>query len=293
MSPTAADVVVIGGGIVGTAAAAFLAEAGARVTLVERDGLASGASGANSGVVQHPFDPVLARTLSRDARAVPATSPRPTSASASARSRPACSTCPPTKRLSGMSTGRLPTRFRPSTGSWPRATRCARSSLPSAPGLWGCRVGIGYPVAPAASTYAYATIAERRGVGVRMGRTAALDRRGDAVVGVVVDGERTPADAVLVAAGPWSPSAHRPDRGLATDPRTLGRRRRDGAADRPDPRPRGGRDRRRDRHAERAARADETDLVDFSLVPFDGVAVGRVDLPRPPAGSRWRGWNGS
>ena len=52
--------VVIGGGIVGTAAAAFLAEAGARVTLVERDGLASGASGANSGVVQHPFDPVLA-----------------------------------------------------------------------------------------------------------------------------------------------------------------------------------------------------------------------------------------
>src|SRR3954463_7322980 len=54
------DVVVIGGGIVGTAAAAFLNEAGARVTLIERDGLASGASGANSGVVQHPFDPVLA-----------------------------------------------------------------------------------------------------------------------------------------------------------------------------------------------------------------------------------------
>ena len=60
MSPTVADVVVIGGGIVGTAAAAFLAEAGVRVTLIERDGLASGASGANSGVVQHPFDPILA-----------------------------------------------------------------------------------------------------------------------------------------------------------------------------------------------------------------------------------------
>src|SRR4029077_13112015 len=52
--------VVIGGGIVGTAAAAFLAEAGAAVTLIEREGLASGASGANSGVVQHPFHPVLA-----------------------------------------------------------------------------------------------------------------------------------------------------------------------------------------------------------------------------------------
>jgi glycine/D-amino acid oxidase-like deaminating enzyme len=59
-SGTAPDVVVVGGGITGTATAAFLAVAGARVVLVERDGLASGASGANSGVVQHPFDPVLA-----------------------------------------------------------------------------------------------------------------------------------------------------------------------------------------------------------------------------------------
>ena len=75
-----------------------------------------------------------------------------------------------------------------------------------APGVWGCRVGIGYPVAPASSTYAYATIAERRGVRVRAGRTATLDRRGDAVVGVVVDGASTPADAVLVAAGPGSPA---------------------------------------------------------------------------------------
>src|SRR4029079_17184669 len=53
------DVAVIGGGIVGTAAAAFLAEGGARVTLYEREALAAGASGRNSGVVQHPFDPAM------------------------------------------------------------------------------------------------------------------------------------------------------------------------------------------------------------------------------------------
>ena len=52
-------VIVIGAGIVGTAAAALLAEGGAHVTLYERAGLASGASGANSGVVQHAFDPAL------------------------------------------------------------------------------------------------------------------------------------------------------------------------------------------------------------------------------------------
>ena len=37
MTATGTDVVIIGGGIVGASAAAFLAEAGATVTLVERD----------------------------------------------------------------------------------------------------------------------------------------------------------------------------------------------------------------------------------------------------------------
>jgi glycine/D-amino acid oxidase-like deaminating enzyme len=54
-----ADVAVVGGGIVGCATAAFLAAAGARVTLYERAEVGAGASGRNSGIVQHPFDPVL------------------------------------------------------------------------------------------------------------------------------------------------------------------------------------------------------------------------------------------
>ncbi len=53
------DVAVIGGGIVGTAAAAFLAEGGAEVTLAEQTEIGAGASGRNSGAVQHPFDPAL------------------------------------------------------------------------------------------------------------------------------------------------------------------------------------------------------------------------------------------
>ena len=54
------DVAIIGGGIVGCAAAAFLSERGARVELFERAELAGAASGRNSGVIQHPFEPVLA-----------------------------------------------------------------------------------------------------------------------------------------------------------------------------------------------------------------------------------------
>jgi D-amino-acid dehydrogenase len=74
-----------------------------------------------------------------------------------------------------------------------------------APGLWACRVGIGFPVWPGASTYAYATLAEGRGVKIRMGRAATIGRAGDMATGVVVDGRRIDADQVLVAAGPWTP----------------------------------------------------------------------------------------
>jgi D-amino-acid dehydrogenase len=53
------DLAVIGGGIVGVTAATFLAEAGADVTLAEQSEIGAGASGRNSGAVQHPFDPAL------------------------------------------------------------------------------------------------------------------------------------------------------------------------------------------------------------------------------------------
>lgn len=54
------DVTVVGAGIIGCSAAAFLAEAGARVTVYDRSGIAAGASGRNSGVLQHPLDDRLA-----------------------------------------------------------------------------------------------------------------------------------------------------------------------------------------------------------------------------------------
>ena len=62
-----ADVAIIGGGVLGCALAAFLAEGGASVRLHERDVLGAGASGRNSGVLEHPLDdalePLYARSL--------------------------------------------------------------------------------------------------------------------------------------------------------------------------------------------------------------------------------------
>jgi glycine/D-amino acid oxidase-like deaminating enzyme len=211
MSGRASDVVVIGGGIVGAAAAAFLAEAGARVTLVEREGLASGASGANSGVVQHPFDAVLAGlyhetvALYRELSAADAGFRMP--------DEPA--------GLLYLSFDETAVR---GVGSALRAAFpelevvvvtgmvLERLEPAVAAGLWACCVEMGYPVPPGASTYAFATLAERRGAVVRLGRSAALDLVGDEVVGVVVDSRRIPCDAVLVAAGPWTPAIIDPTR---------------------------------------------------------------------------------
>jgi glycine/D-amino acid oxidase-like deaminating enzyme len=197
------DVLVIGGGIVGTAAAAFLAEGGASVVLVEREGLASGASGANSGVVQHPFDPVLAVlyretvALYRELAAADlgfrlADEPAgllyvsPDEAAVRGVDRSLAAAFPDLDRI--VAGGAALNEIEPAVG----------------PDLWACRVGIGFPVQPAASTYAYASLAERRGAAIRLGRSATLAVDGDRVVGAVVDGQSLLAGAVLVAAGPWS-----------------------------------------------------------------------------------------
>ena len=45
------DVAIVGGGVIGCAAAYYLTEAGASVTLLERDGLAGEASGAAAGML--------------------------------------------------------------------------------------------------------------------------------------------------------------------------------------------------------------------------------------------------
>ena len=86
--------------------------------------------------------------------------------------------------------------------------------------------------------------------------------------------------------------AHRPDRRLAADPRAMGRRHRDRAADGTDPRPRGGRDRRRDRGRDRAGRRPPGPGR-LQPGPARRDRRGRLDLPRAAAGSGGVGRSGS
>lgn len=204
-SRRATDIVVVGGGIVGTAAAAFLASAGAKVVLVEREGLASAASGANSGVVQQPFDRILAglyretielyRELSRRSASF-TLAPEPAGMLFVSESEEAVH-----RQAAGVSADFPELRVEVAGGP---ALRVLDPAL--APDVWACRVDIGYPVMPGATTYAYASLAEELGATIRQGRAASLSRSGDRVTGVTINGQTLTADAVLVAAGPWAPA---------------------------------------------------------------------------------------
>lgn len=203
--PTAPDVAIIGGGIIGAATAAFLAAAGADVTLFERTAIAAAASGRNSGVIQHPFDPVLVG-LYRESLALYRALAAESAGGFELPDEPA---------------GLLAVGWeeRPAAdlvADWAAAYPETRPELLSGPALLAvepalapdvvaCRVEIGYPVVPAAATRAFAALAEAAGASIWIGGEARVVVRGDIAIGVEVDGEIQSAGAVVVAAGPWTP----------------------------------------------------------------------------------------
>ena len=205
MSPPT-DVAIIGGGIVGCAAAAFLAEAGVRADLYEQDEVASAASGRNSGSVQHPFDPVLRdlhlETLRHYGELADFELTEPVGVLMLARDRAVLE--PSVVEVARDSPELVPALLEPDE---------LRTVEPTVrPGLWGCRLETGYPVGPAAATRAFAKRAYAAGVRFHEGETAWPWVIGARARGVLAAGVRRPAAAVLVAAGPWTPEVIDPTR---------------------------------------------------------------------------------
>jgi glycine/D-amino acid oxidase-like deaminating enzyme len=205
----AADVVIVGGGIVGASAAAFLAEAGAHVVLVERDRIGAAASGRNSGFIQGPFDPTLAglhtesldlyRRLGQATRgtATPFALPDEPSGLLMVSTDPSA-----TEQLAQELTALVP-HLEPLFVS---GSELQRLEPTLAPDIAACRLGIGYPVRPASAVEAYAALARSHGAQLALGSPAQLEVVGDRVTGVNVDGRSIGAETVIVAAGPWTPA---------------------------------------------------------------------------------------
>jgi glycine/D-amino acid oxidase-like deaminating enzyme len=204
----APEVAIVGGGIIGAAAAAFLAAAGVRVTLYERTDIAAAASGRNSGVIQHPFDPVLVALyreslgLYRELAGASAGAFRLGDEPAGLLMIGPVEEAAAAGKIADAWAATYPDA-RPETV----AGRSLRDLEPAlAHDLVACRLAIGYPVAPGSATRAYGRLAEARGATIRLGADVALALHGDIAVGVLVDGRLEPSGAVLVAAGPWSPT---------------------------------------------------------------------------------------
>jgi glycine/D-amino acid oxidase-like deaminating enzyme len=197
------DLLIVGGGIIGCAAAAFAAERGASVLLLEATEIGAGASGRNSGAVQHPFDPVLA-DLHRASRrmydelsaaddafdfpSAPAGLLLLTDDLAAARDRIA--------ELQAQD---------PALASELLDTTALQRLEPMlADGLSAIRLETGFPIPPEAATYAFAARAHRAGAEIQLdSRVVAVSGGPPAVT--LADGTVVEAGAVLVATGPWTP----------------------------------------------------------------------------------------
>jgi glycine oxidase len=197
------DVAIIGGGIIGVSAAAFLAEAGMSVGLFEHDDVASGASGRNSGAIQHPFDPYLAELHRRTI-----TLYRELSAGTDFELAPE----PVGLLLLSADTDAVIAAAAAIVGHSPDLAPAVldhaqlRALEPAiAPDLVACRIKTGYPVVPAAATKAFAARARRAGVTIEIGAAAEVTVAGGQAAGVkLASGRLVIADKILVAAGPWT-----------------------------------------------------------------------------------------
>ncbi len=200
------DVAVIGGGIIGCSSAAMLAERGMRVVLFEATAIGAGASGRNLGVLQHPFDPVLAplfhdsldRYLRLAAEVGGAFEVRPEPAGLLLIDADA-----DTARTQADNLRAAVPELR---AEFLDADAVAEAEPSLARGFAACRLETGHPLPPAAATAAWARVAQDRGVQLQVGTAVRPRLDGDRVAGVQLDdGETVAAERVLLAAGPWTP----------------------------------------------------------------------------------------
>ena len=194
-----ADVAIVGGGVIGCACAAFLAEAGASVRLYERDVLGAGASGRNSGVLEHPLDEALEPLFARSLEHYAALGgfpfgPEPVG----------CLVLGEDPAPLRAKAAELAPRFASLGFDWLDPADLAREEPGLAPGLSALRMATGRPVPPAAAVRAFADRARAAGAELLEGTGARPVHDGDRVAGVHTATGFEPAGAVVIAAGPWS-----------------------------------------------------------------------------------------
>jgi glycine/D-amino acid oxidase-like deaminating enzyme len=206
-APASADVIVIGGGIIGCAAAAIMADRGAEVILVEGTEIGAGASGRNLGAVQHPFDPVLAPLHDESLTRYRALAGVSDGAFTIGDGPAGLLLLNRDADAAALQARRMADAFPELSPEYLGPEELTATEPMLAPGPGAVRLHTGYPVPPAAATAAWADLAARNGAAFVVGACATPTIRDARVTGVALDdGTAIASQAVLVAAGPWTPA---------------------------------------------------------------------------------------
>jgi glycine/D-amino acid oxidase-like deaminating enzyme len=183
-------VIVCGAGVMGAAAAYFLARRGVAVTVVERTGVACAASGKSGGFLALDWcDGSPVEPLARLSFGLHAELAREIAADYGYRRMD-------TYMLAARETGRVAGGHRIPAPGWIDGPAVVAGALGSPETT--------AQVHPARFTTALLDAAQARGAELRKGVVEAVATRGRAVAGVTVDGETIAADAAVLALGPWT-----------------------------------------------------------------------------------------
>jgi glycine/D-amino acid oxidase-like deaminating enzyme len=214
-SGAGSGVVIIGAGIAGMATAYYLAKAGIRSTVIERDGLASHASGFAYGGLSggipngpEPNQPVIRHSMALF-KELAMELPGQSDVDIQYQDRPALKIALNDDEASAL-TQHL---------DWQRAQPGYQVTMldhdqvlaleprinPDV--VAGMHIEGGADVEPYRLTLALAQAAEKMGVVIRTGNVVGLHHHGSQVRGVALDGEEIPAETVVLAMGPWSGAA--------------------------------------------------------------------------------------
>jgi glycine/D-amino acid oxidase-like deaminating enzyme len=183
-------VIVCGAGVIGAATAYYLARRGVAVTVVERTGVACGASGKSGGFLALDWcDRTEVGPLARLSFAIHAELARELGADYGYRRMD-------TFMLAARETGAVAGGHRIPAPRWIDGPAVVAGALGSTE-----TTAQGHP---ALFTTALIDAARAGGAEIRKGVVQGVITRGRAVTGVTVDGEALDADAVVLAMGPWT-----------------------------------------------------------------------------------------
>ena len=208
------DVIIAGAGVIGCATAYYLAREGCSVTVVERESIASGASGVAAAMISQTFegDPLADLSdFSRGRHAELARDlPAETGTDYGYRINPELYAAFSPDAARDLKASEDAFRARNPRAHWVEGPELWEIEPRLNPAVLGAIVGEQAQVIASRFTTALATAAEARGARFRHGSVAGLGSAGNRVTGVrLATGEVVAGETVILAMGAWSAVASR------------------------------------------------------------------------------------